>query len=78
MQRTVLAKIRERKGVLKMSNEILKNYIGMNCKISIGSLGTSVVGKIIDVNENWLEIETKKGKELINADYVQNIRVKQI
>ena len=29
----------------------------------------------IDVYENWIEVETKKGKELINAEYVQSIRI---
>lgn len=78
MERAVLLKIKKRKGVITMTNEVIKKYIGMNCKISTGSFGTNVVGKIIDVNENWLEVETKKGKELINADFVQNIKVKQI
>ncbi len=78
MQRAVLLKTKKRKGVITMTNEVIKKYIGMNCKISTGSFGTTVVGKIIDVNENWLEVETKKGKELINADFVQNIKVKQI
>ena len=58
-----------------MTNEVIKKYIGRNCKISTGSLGTNIVGKIVDVNENWIEVETKKGKELINADFVQNIKV---
>lgn len=76
MEQAVLVKIKKRKGVITMTNEILKKYIGMNCKISTGSFGTNVVGKIIYVNENWLEVETKKGKELINADFIQSIKVK--
>ncbi|EOD00361.1 DUF6897 domain-containing protein [Caldisalinibacter kiritimatiensis] len=59
-----------------MANDIIKKYIGKNCKIIIGSFGTTVIGKIVEVNENWIEVETKKGKELINADFVQNIKVK--
>jgi len=78
MERAVLLKIKKRKGVITMTNEVIKKYIGMKCKISTGSFGTNVAGKIIEVNENWLEVETKKGKELINADFVQNIKVKQI
>ena len=58
-----------------MTNEIIKKYVGKNCKVSTGSFGTNVVGEIINVNENWIEIETKKGKELINADFVQSIKV---
>lgn len=77
VERTVLMKIKKRKGVVTMTNEVIKKYIGMKCKISTGSLGTTVIGNIIDVNENWLEIETKKGKELINVDFVQNIKVMQ-
>lgn len=34
-----------------------------------------IEGKIMAVNENWIELETKKGKELINSDFVQNIKV---
>ena len=78
MPKAVLLKMKKRKGVITMTNEAIKKYIGMNCRISTGSFGTNVEGKIIDVNENWLEVETKKGKELINADFIQNIKVKQI
>ncbi|KUO53035.1 MAG: hypothetical protein APF76_12720 [Desulfitibacter sp. BRH_c19] len=60
-----------------MTNEVIKKYIGKKCKISTGSFGTTVVGKITDVNENWLEVETRKGKELINADFIQSIKVQQ-
>ena len=69
-------KIKKRKGEITMTNEIIKKYIGSNCKISTGSYGTTVEGTILEVNENWIEVETKKGKELINADFVQNIKVK--
>ena len=71
----VLRKIKKRKGGFVMTNEILKKYIGRICKISTGSMGTNVAGKIIDINENWIEIETKKGNELINAEFVQSIKI---
>lgn len=76
MEKAVVLKIKKRKGVKIMTNEIIKKYIGKYCKISTGSFGTNLVGTIIDVNENWLEVGTKKGKELINADFVQSIKVK--
>ena len=75
MQKFVIQKIRKRKGLIIMTNEVIKKYVGKKCKISTGSFGTSVVGKIIDINENWIEIETKKGKELINAEFVQSIKI---
>lgn len=60
-----------------MNNELISKYIGKNCKISTGTYGTTVVGKIISINENWIEVETKKGIELINAEFIQSIKIKQ-
>jgi hypothetical protein len=77
-EKLIVSHIKNRKGVIIMTNEVIKKYIGKRCKISTGSFGTNVEGEIIDVNENWLEVETKKGKELINADFIQSIKVKQI
>lgn len=78
VHKAILLKIRKRKGVVEMTNELIKKYMGKNCLISTGSLGTNVNGKLIDVNENWLEVETKKGKELINAEFIQSIKIKDI
>ena len=58
-----------------MTNELLKKYIERTCQISSGSFGTNIIGKIIDVNENWVEIQTKKGIELVNAEFIQNIKL---
>ena len=74
-QKAVLFRIRKKKGVGKMLNELIKKYIGKKCLITTGSFGTNVKGIIIDVNENWVELETKKGLELINAEFVQSIKI---
>ena len=67
----------QRKRRLKiMINEVIKKYIGKNCKISTGPYGTNVTGKIVEINENWIEVETRKGMELINAEFIQSIKVK--
>jgi hypothetical protein len=75
MQRSVIIKFKKRKGLKTMTNEVIKKYIGRYCTISTGSFGTNVMGKIIDINENWIEMETKKGNELINAEFVQSIKI---
>ncbi len=75
MQISIINKKKKGKGLIIMTNEIIKKYIGKNCRISTGSLGTNVAGKIIDVNENWIEVETKKGIEVINAEFIQSIKV---
>ncbi|GKX65871.1 hypothetical protein rsdtw13_11290 [Clostridium sp. TW13] len=75
MQKFVIKKNKNRKGLKIMTNEILKKYIGKECRISTGSLGTNVAGKIVDINENWIEVETKKGMEVINAEFIQSIKI---
>jgi hypothetical protein len=77
MKKSIILKRKKRKGLIIMTNEVIKKYIGKTCRISTGSFGTNVIGKIIDVNENWIEIETKKGNELINAEFIQSIKITQ-
>ncbi|NBG88231.1 hypothetical protein ISALK_06930 [Isachenkonia alkalipeptolytica] len=60
-----------------MSHEMIKKYIGKVCKVTTGSYGSTTSGKIVDVKENWIELETKKGIELMNAEFVQNIKVEE-
>lgn len=71
----MIHKKKKRKEFEIMTNEMIKKYVGKNCKISNGAYGSNATGEIINVNENWIEIETKKGIELINADFVQSIKV---
>lgn len=78
IQKLVLRKIKKKKGWVNVTNEVIKKFINKNCKISAGSFGINVVGKIIDVKENWIEVETKKGTELINADFIQSIKIKEL
>ena len=56
-----------------MANELIKKYIGKTCAVYTGSFGSSVNGLITAVEDNWIEVETKKGAQLVNADYVTNI-----
>lgn len=74
MKKTIIKRIKK-KGAKIMTNDVIKKYIGKDCKISTGSFGTNVTGKIINVNENWIEVETKKGVEIINAEFVQSIKI---
>ncbi|MGV8906951.1 MAG: DUF6897 domain-containing protein [Acetobacterium sp.] len=77
MQRLITLKIKKKKGLIIMANEAIKKCIGKKCKISTGPYGTNLVGKIIGINENWIELETKKGIQFINAEFVQSIYIYQ-
>ena len=41
MQKLIILKSKKRKGLIIMMNEVIKKYIGKNCKISIGSFNGS-------------------------------------
>lgn len=74
--RVIIARLRKKRRSVAMTNELVEKYIGRNCHITTGAMGVSVTGRIVSVNENWIEVETKKGMEIMNLDYIQNIRVK--
>lgn len=78
-ERTAVARLisRKKEGRIAMTNELVKKYIGKHCRITTGSMGINVTGRITEVNENWIEIETKKGKEIVNLDFIQNISIKE-
>ena len=63
------------KGTRTMNNELLKSAVGKNCRISTGSYGSTIVGRVTEVNDNWVSVETRKGTELVNAEFIQNIRI---
>ena len=56
-----------------MANELIKKYIGKNCIVATTSFSCPVNGQILAVEDNWIEINTKKGPQLVNADFVTNI-----
>lgn len=54
-------------------NEIIKQYIGKDCLVFITNQTSVVKGKIIELNENWMTVNTKNGNESINIDYIVRI-----
>jgi len=74
-ERFIIRKLKRKRGEFLMTNELIAEFIGKRCKLSTGSLGNSVVGVIIEIKDNWLLVETNKGKELLNADFVQSIKI---
>lgn len=67
---------KKKKGVIKMSNELVKNCIGKICTISTGSFGTVYnKAEVIRVVDNWMEVKVKNKKDLVNIDFVQSIKI---
>ena len=72
----ITGKIRKKRGVRKVSNELIKSCIGKTCSISTGTLGSSYNKvKVIEVIDNWIRIDSKGRENLINSDYIQNIKI---
>ena len=69
-------KKKERKGgKRKMPKELIQEFIGKVCSITMLNNSFGVTGKIIAVEENWIKVENKKEVQLINGDMIQNIRI---
>lgn len=64
---------KRKRGKMIMSNELVKKYIGKTCIVSTGSLGTTVKGQITAVEDNWIEVNSRKGPQILNLDYITNI-----
>ena len=56
-----------------MDLAIFEPYIGKECEIHL--LDHVVLGKLLSVEDRWLKVENKKGVEIINSEYVQNIKI---
>jgi len=54
-------------------NTLVLNYIGKECVITIPNQG-SIAGTIKQVADNWVEIETAEGLEVVNLDYISRVR----
>lgn len=65
---------RKRKGVKRdMPTEMLKEFIGKDCAISMFNEVGAVQGKILAIEENWIKVEEKKKIRIINGDMIRDI-----
>ena len=54
-------------------NELIKTFIGKN--VIISGYSTDTEGIITKIEDNWIEVENRKGKkQLINCDYISRIK----
>jgi putative transposon-encoded protein len=68
----VMRNIRRKIGGSSMINDLVKKYMGKNCFVLVVS-GSGAQGTITAMEDNWIEVSTKKGTKLLNADYITNI-----
>lgn len=58
-----------------MPKELIQEFIGKACSISLFNESFAIVGKIVAIEENWLKVETKREVQLINGDMIRNIAI---
>lgn len=78
MRRKMLLGIiqRKRKGRMrKMPTELIKEFIGKVCSISLFTEITGFMGKIVAMENNWIKVEEKNTVRLINGDMIRDIKI---
>ena len=72
----IVSKLKKRRGDKVMSNELIKSCIGKTCTISTGSFGTSYSKvEILEVEDNWIKVQNKNKIDLVNSDFITNIKI---
>lgn len=71
-QKAALNVIKKKRSGKKMT-VILNGYEGKD--VTVYTLNDSVTGKVVEIGEGWIKIDTGKEVSAVNLDYV--IRVKQ-
>ena len=57
----------------KMPKEMMQEFMGKVCSISLFNDSFWMVGKIVAVEDNWIKVENKKEVRILNGDMVQSI-----
>lgn len=56
-----------------MPTEMIKDFIGKECIISMFNEMAGVQGTILAIEENWIKVEEKKKIRIINGDMIRDI-----
>ena len=68
--------IRRKKGRKKaMPTELLKEFIGKMCVISLFNESFGVSGRLTAVEGSWIRVEEKKSVRIINGDMIRDIKL---
>ncbi|MFA9380135.1 MAG: hypothetical protein ACERKO_03640 [Acetanaerobacterium sp.] len=57
-----------------MANALIEQCLGKRCLITTSSLSGAYQGTVVEITDNWIKLERKGTIDLINCDYIQNIR----
>lgn len=66
---------KRRKESPMIPSEMIKDFIGKTCSISLFNETFGITGKIQAVEDNWLKVQEKDTCRLVNGDMVRDIRM---
>lgn len=67
---------RKKKGeTRKMPTELMKEFIGKVCAITLFNESFGITGKITTVEGNWIKVEEKDTSRLVNGDMIRDIKI---
>ncbi len=58
-----------------MPTELMKDFIGKVCAITLFNESFEITGKIISVEGNWIKISEKNTSRLVNGDMIRDIKI---
>ena len=58
-----------------MPTELMKDFIGKVCAITLFNESFGIKGKIISVEGNWIKVSEKDTSRLVNGDMIQDIKI---
>lgn len=58
-----------------MTNEMIEKLTGKNCWIYCFESSANVQGIVTKITDNWIEVETKKGIEMVNMEFVAKFKI---
>ena len=58
-----------------MPTELIKEFMGKVCSISLFNESFGITGKIVALENNWIKIEEKDTSRLVNGDMIRDIKL---
>lgn len=58
-----------------MPTELIKEYMGKVCSITLFNEYSGITGKIVSVEGNWIKVEEKNTSRLVNGDMIRDIKI---
>ena len=58
-----------------MPQEMIKEFIGKVCSVSLFNEVSGIIGKIITVEDNWIKVDEKGISRMVNGDMIRDIKI---